>query len=130
MDKVQTIIKGVGGYLPQRVVTNDDLAKMVDTSDNWITERTGIKERRIAADGELTSFMGAVAARAALDDAGMVPDDIDHALADIVTFDEAVVTDGKRRLLEHRGGFPDLIEAFDLLDADIEKPDRRLFHTE
>jgi 3-oxoacyl-[acyl-carrier-protein] synthase-3 len=63
--------------LPQRVVTNDDLAKMVDTSDSWITERTGIKERRIAAEGELTSFMGAVAARAALDDAGMAPEDID-----------------------------------------------------
>jgi 3-oxoacyl-[acyl-carrier-protein] synthase-3 len=59
------------------VVTNDDLAKMLDTSDSWITERTGIKERRIAAEGELTSFMGAVAARAALDDAGMVPEDID-----------------------------------------------------
>lgn len=63
--------------MPQRVVTNDDLAKMVDTSDSWITERTGIKERRIAAEGELTSFMGAVAARAALDDAGMAPEDID-----------------------------------------------------
>src|SRR4026207_2197104 len=74
---VGTVIKGVGGYLPQRVVTNDDLAKIVDTSDSWITERTGIKERRIAADGELTSFMGAVAARAALDDAGMPPEDID-----------------------------------------------------
>src|SRR5262245_39205046 len=74
---VRTVIKGVGGYLPQRVVTNDDLAKMVDTSDSWIMARTGIKERRIAAEGELTSFMGAVAARAALDDAGMTPDDID-----------------------------------------------------
>src|SRR5262245_2026209 len=50
---------------------------MIDTSDSWITERTGIKERRIAAEGELTSFMGAVAARAALDDAGMAPEDID-----------------------------------------------------
>lgn len=77
MEKVRTVIRGVGGYLPQRVVTNDDLAKMVDTSDSWITERTGIKERRIAAEGELTSFMGAVAARAALDDAGMAPEDID-----------------------------------------------------
>jgi 3-oxoacyl-[acyl-carrier-protein] synthase-3 len=71
------VIKGVGGYLPQRVVTNDDLAKMVDTSDRWITERTGIKERRIAAEGELTSSMGAIAARAALDDAGLAPEDID-----------------------------------------------------
>src|SRR5262245_57230310 len=50
---------------------------MIDTSDSWITERTGIKERRIAAEGVLTSFMGAVAARAALDDAGMAPEDID-----------------------------------------------------
>jgi 3-oxoacyl-[acyl-carrier-protein] synthase-3 len=50
---------------------------MVDTSDSWITSRTGIKERRIAAEGELTSTMGAIAARAALDDAGMVPEDID-----------------------------------------------------
>jgi len=77
LETVRTVIKGVGGYLPQRVVTNDDLAKIVDTSDSWITERTGIKERRIAADGELTSFMGAVAARAALDDARMAPEDID-----------------------------------------------------
>ena len=77
MNPVRTVIKGVGGYLPARVVTNADLAKLVDTSDAWITERTGIKERRIAADGELTSSMGAVAARAALDDAGLAPEDID-----------------------------------------------------
>ena len=77
MNPVRTVIKGVGGYLPTRVVTNADLAKLVDTSDAWITERTGIKERRIAADGELTSAMGAVAARAALDDAGLAPEDID-----------------------------------------------------
>ena len=77
LNPVRTVIKGVGGYLPTRVVTNADLAKLVDTSDAWITERTGIKERRIAADGELTSSMGAVAARAALDDAGLAPEDID-----------------------------------------------------
>jgi 3-oxoacyl-[acyl-carrier-protein] synthase III len=77
LNMVRTVIKGVGGYLPARIVTNDDLAKVVDTSDRWIMERTGIKERRIAADGELTSTMGAIAARAALDDAGMAPEDID-----------------------------------------------------
>ena len=77
MNPVRTVIKGVGGYLPARVVTNSDLAKLVDTSDAWITERTGIKERRIAAEGELTSTMGAIAARAALDDAGLAPEDID-----------------------------------------------------
>ena len=77
MNPVRTVIRGVGGYLPARVLTNSDLAKLVDTSDAWITERTGIKERRIAAEGELTSTMGAIAARAALDDAGLAPEDID-----------------------------------------------------
>ncbi len=77
MSTVRTVIKGVGGYLPERVLTNDDLARVVDTSDHWITERTGIKERRIAAEGELTSSMGAAAARAALDAAGLAPEDID-----------------------------------------------------
>jgi len=77
LSAVRTVIKGCGGYLPERVVTNDEIAKMVDTSDSWITSRTGIKERRIAAEGELTSTMGAIAARAALDDGGMVPEDID-----------------------------------------------------
>ncbi len=74
---VRTVISGCGGYLPARVVTNAELATRVDTSDRWITERTGIKERRIAADGELTSTMGTHAARAALDDAGLAPEDID-----------------------------------------------------
>jgi len=74
---VRTVVKGCGGYLPERIVTNDDLAKLVDTSDRWITERTGIRERRIAAEGELTSSMGSLAARAALDDAGLAPADID-----------------------------------------------------
>jgi len=77
LSTVRSVIKGVGGYLPERVLTNEDLAKVIDTSDRWITERTGIKERRIAADGELTSSMGAQAARAALADAQMAPEDID-----------------------------------------------------
>jgi len=74
---LRTVVKGCGGYLPERVLTNADLAKVIDTSDEWITARTGIKERRIAADGELTSTMGVAAARAALADAGMGPEDID-----------------------------------------------------
>jgi 3-oxoacyl-[acyl-carrier-protein] synthase III len=68
---------GVGGYLPARVVTNDDLARIVDTSDEWISARTGIRERHIVADGELTSTMGSAAAKAALADAGLEPEDID-----------------------------------------------------
>jgi 3-oxoacyl-[acyl-carrier-protein] synthase-3 len=74
---LRTVVKGCGGYLPERVVTNADLAKLVDTSDEWISARTGIKERRIAAKGELTSSMGLAAARAALADARVEPADID-----------------------------------------------------
>jgi len=74
---LRTVIKGCGGYLPKRVLTNEDLAKVVDTTDEWIATRTGIKERRIAAKGELTSTMGTAAARAALDNARMDPQDID-----------------------------------------------------
>jgi 3-oxoacyl-[acyl-carrier-protein] synthase III len=74
---LRSVVKGCGGYLPMRVLTNEDLAKVVDTTDEWIATRTGIKERRIAAKGELTSTMGTSAARAALDDAHMDPHDID-----------------------------------------------------
>ncbi len=57
---------GTGSYLPERVMTNADMEKIVETSDEWITSRTGIRERRIAAEGEHTSDLGAAAARAAL----------------------------------------------------------------
>jgi len=77
VSRLRTVVKGCGGYLPERVLTNADLAKFVDTNDEWITARTGIKERRIAAPGELTSAMGVAAARAALADAKMNPEDID-----------------------------------------------------
>jgi 3-oxoacyl-[acyl-carrier-protein] synthase-3 len=70
-------VRGVGSYLPERILTNADLALMVDTSDEWIVQRTGIKERRIAADGEVTSDLALHAARAALRDAGLEPGDID-----------------------------------------------------
>jgi len=72
-----SVVRGVGGYLPSKVLTNDDLAKMVDTTDEWIAARTGIRKRHIAADGETTSDLGAIAARKALDAAGLTPDDID-----------------------------------------------------
>jgi len=71
-------IIGHGGYLPSNLVTNDDLvARGVDTSDAWIVQRTGIKERRIAADGEFTSDLAIAAARAALENAGIEADTID-----------------------------------------------------
>jgi 3-oxoacyl-[acyl-carrier-protein] synthase-3 len=74
---LRTVVKGCGGYLPERVLTNEDLAKVVDTTDDWIATRTGIKERRIAGKGDLTSTMGTAAARAAIEDAGLKPEDID-----------------------------------------------------
>ncbi|MEP7211041.1 MAG: beta-ketoacyl-ACP synthase III [Alphaproteobacteria bacterium] len=72
-----SVVRGVGGYLPAKVLTNDDLGRMVDTSDQWITERTGIKERHIAADGETTSDLATAAANKALKAAGLTAEDID-----------------------------------------------------
>lgn len=77
MTLIRSVIKGCGGYLPETVLTNRDLAKIVDTSDEWIVERTGIRERRIAAEGELTSDLGTAAAELALERAGMDAQDID-----------------------------------------------------
>ena len=74
---LRSVVAGVGGYLPSRVVTNAELAQRVDTSDAWIVQRTGIKERHIAAEGETTSMLGEQAARAALANAGLEPSDID-----------------------------------------------------
>jgi 3-oxoacyl-[acyl-carrier-protein] synthase-3 len=74
---VRTVIKGVGGYLPTRVLTNQDLANLVDTSDQWITERTGIKERRIADAGTATSDLAAGAIRRACSGAGIEPSGLD-----------------------------------------------------
>ncbi|MBG51011.1 MAG: 3-oxoacyl-ACP synthase [Rhodobiaceae bacterium] len=73
----RSVVAGVGSYLPARVVTNDDLAKFVDTSDEWIVERSGIRQRHFAADGELTSDMALKAAEAALVHAQMDAQDID-----------------------------------------------------
>jgi len=75
--KTRSIIRGVGGYLPEKVLTNADLAKMVDTSDEWIVQRVGIRERHIAAEGEMTSDLAVHAARAAMAQAGVGPQDID-----------------------------------------------------
>ena len=70
-------VLGTGSALPERIVTNAELATRIDTSDEWIVERTGIRQRHIAGDGETTASLATAAARAALDDAGMTPADID-----------------------------------------------------
>ena len=74
---LRSVVLGVGAYLPEKTLTNDELAKLVDTSDDWIVQRTGIRERHIAAEGETTSMLGEKAARAALANAGVSADDID-----------------------------------------------------
>ena len=81
------IIEGVGSYLPGRVVTNDDLSKIVDTSDEWIRTRTGIGERHLATESEACSDLAVLAARQALEDAGLEPSDIDLLIVATVTPD-------------------------------------------
>jgi len=80
-------IAGLGASLPERVLTNQDLEKMVDTSDEWITTRTGIKTRRIAREDEPSSKFAIEAARMAIEDAGMKPTDIDVVIVATVTPD-------------------------------------------
>jgi 3-oxoacyl-[acyl-carrier-protein] synthase-3 len=80
-------IIGTGSYVPERVMTNAELEKMVDTSDEWITSRTGIKERRIAADDEYTSDLAAKAGLAALENAGITAEEVDLIIVATVTPD-------------------------------------------
>ena len=80
-------IIGTGSYMPEKVLTNEDLSKIVDTSDEWITTRTGIRERRIAAEGQATSDMAAEAARRALADAGITAEEVNLIVVATVTPD-------------------------------------------
>src|SRR5215470_3558028 len=80
-------IAGTGMYVPDRVLTNGDLEQMVETSDEWIRERTGIIERRLAADGEASSDMALVAARRALEMAKLTPEDVDQIIVATTTPD-------------------------------------------
>jgi 3-oxoacyl-[acyl-carrier-protein] synthase III len=83
----RTVVAGVGSYLPARVMTNEDLSKVVDTTDEWIVERTGIHSRHIAADGELTSHLALAAARNAIEDAGIDTQEIDTIILATTTPD-------------------------------------------
>ena len=99
-------IIGFGSYLPQNIVTNDDLAEKINTSDEWIRKRTGIAQRHIAADGELTSDIATDAARAALKNAGLDADAIDLIVLATATPDNtfpATATRVQSNLGIHRG---------------------------
>ena len=80
MTVLRSVVLGCGAYLPSRILSNDDLARAVDTTDDWIVQRTGIRERHIAAAGELTSDLAANAARAALTNAHVEAESIDLIL--------------------------------------------------
>ena len=87
MSVIRSAVTGVGSYLPEQVVTNDDLSKIVDTSDEWIVERTGIRQRHRARDDQPTSDLAVEAARKALADAGKTPADVDLIIVATTTPD-------------------------------------------
>jgi 3-oxoacyl-[acyl-carrier-protein] synthase III len=104
---VRSIIAGIGAYLPERIVSNDELSRSVETSDEWIRERTGIRQRYIAAPHETAAFMGAEAARVALHHAGAEPSEVDAIILATSTPDQAFPATALRvqATLGIRGGF-------------------------
>lgn len=88
MTRIISRVLGTGSYLPERIVTNEELSSKVDTSDEWIRTRTGIRERHIAADTELTSDIGVAAARRAMEAAGIGADDVDLIVLATTTPDQ------------------------------------------
>ena len=105
-------ILGTGRALPEHVVTNDDLAKIVDTSDEWIVSRTGIKERRFAREGENLTQFAVEAARQAIARAGIRPEDLGLCLMGTVTSDNA--TPAQSCLVHQALRLPEDCPAFDL----------------
>lgn len=95
-------IVGTGSYLPEKILTNDDISKFVDTSDEWIRERTGIRQRHVAADGQTTSDLGYEAAVRALKAAGVDASDIDLLIVGTTTPD--VIFPSTACLIQHRLG--------------------------
>ena len=95
-------IKGYGSYLPKRIVTNFELQETLDTNDEWIVERTGIKQRHIAAKGEFTSDLGAQAASAALTNSGLKPEDIDLLILATTTPDDTMPSTATK--IQHKIG--------------------------
>lgn len=87
---IRAVVLGTGMYMPERIMMNDEIAKLVDTNDEWIQERTGIKQRHIAADGELTSDLGVKAGKQALANAGVAPESIDLVVLATTSADETM----------------------------------------
>jgi 3-oxoacyl-[acyl-carrier-protein] synthase-3 len=87
LSKQRAILTGVGSYLPEKFLTNDDLSAIMDTNDEWVRTRTGIGKRHIAAEGEYTSDLGAKAAKAAMEHAKIRPEDVDLIIVATTTSD-------------------------------------------
>lgn len=107
----RSVVAGCGAYLPERVVTNDELATRVDTSDEWIAQRTGIRQRHIAADGELTSDLALAASQEALSNAGMGAEALDLVVLATATPDNtfpATATKVQRELGMYHGAAFDI----------------------
>jgi 3-oxoacyl-[acyl-carrier-protein] synthase-3 len=103
---IRSVVRGFGAALPERVVTNRDMEKIVETSDEWIVQRTGIRQRYIAGEGETTASLGEQAARAALDNAGLTAADIDLIICATSTPDNtfpATAVNIQNRLGMHHG---------------------------
>ncbi|UQS63331.1 ketoacyl-ACP synthase III [Mesorhizobium opportunistum] len=103
---IRSVVRGTGAALPHRIMKNADFEGMVETSDEWIAQRTGIRQRYIAADDETTASLGEAAARAALADAGLTPDDIDLIVLATSTPNNtfpATAVDIQNRLGMHHG---------------------------
>jgi 3-oxoacyl-[acyl-carrier-protein] synthase-3 len=107
-----TVILGTGSYTPKRVLTNDDIAKMVDTSDEWIRARSGIRERRIAGDDQATSDLAVNAGRIALEDAGVSASEIDLLVVATITPDYPMPSTAC--IVQHKLGVPSASACFDI----------------
>ena len=108
------MIAGTGSYVPEKVVTNADLAKVIDTTDEWITSRTGIKQRHIAADDEFTSHLATNAARKALEQSGIAAEDIQLII--VATISPDTITPATACYVQHNLGANKAI-AFDISAA-------------
>lgn len=115
MKKFYSRIIGTGGYLPERIITNSDMEKMVDTTDQWIVERTGISQRHVMAEEETTSSMSEMAARRAIEAAGISPEEIELIIIGTSTPDRFFPSTAT--ILQNRLGISNHCPAFDVSAA-------------
>ncbi len=112
--KTSVLIKGIGVYAPENIITNNDLAQRVETSDEWIRTRSGISERRLATEGVLTSDLAVEAGRAAIQDAGITPEEVDLLI--VATMSPDMPFPSTACIVQHKLGLRH-IPAFDIVAA-------------